>query len=100
DRPRQAGRTCQAGERAIVRAAACLVVVGITDDGGEQEEGETRGQEQVADRSDVPDVRHRNREEVRERAGVAEEVDVEKRGQRRVERRRGGGEGEAGGLEA
>ena len=64
-----------------------LVVVGA-DDRREQEEGQPRGQEDVADRGDVLDDRQGDREDVGQRSGVQEEPRREVRIEEDVERRR------------
>ena len=60
-------------------------VLGDAEDGGEQEEGQARGEEQVADRGDVLERRQRERDQVAQRPEVEEELAAQRRGQRGVQ---------------
>ena len=69
------------------------------NDRGEQEERQPEHQEHIADRRDVLDDRQRDRDDVRERSEMEQEVGVERRRQDVVEAGRDVGRGQAGGRE-
>ena len=79
DPARQPGRAGEPAQDRARRALGLLLrfVVLMPDDRGEEEEREPGRQEHVADRGDVLDERQRDRQDVAERPGVEEEVEVE-----------------------
>ena len=95
--PGQAAGVAARGPWRVLR----LCLLGRAQNGGEQEEAQAGGQEQVADRGDVADERQRNRDDVADGPGVEEEVRVQRAvGEDHVELREDRAGIEAGGDEA